>query len=185
MTTAVANQIRFQCPGCSRSYRAPGRLLGKQVTCANCKTTVRLGDSKSKHDDRGGLEILPSRRASGPEPVGDRHAGGEHAVARADSPRERRRRIREREFNDPNLLRQLDNAGNMALIWALIGGMCPILGLFAIKKGNDARYLARRMKRPVPGTATVGLILGWLSVIGFLVFVLTLVASIAVVALRM
>lgn len=41
--SATVNHVRFSCPGCGRSYRAPGRLQGRQITCANCKATVRVG----------------------------------------------------------------------------------------------------------------------------------------------
>jgi len=41
--SVTVSHVRFSCPGCGRSYRAPGRLQGRQITCANCKATVRVG----------------------------------------------------------------------------------------------------------------------------------------------
>ncbi|RMG12535.1 MAG: hypothetical protein D6731_13600 [Planctomycetota bacterium] len=61
----------------------------------------------------------------------------------------------------------------------------PLLGPFAIGKGNEAKRLALRARAPVPTGATVGLVLGWLATVGLVlgailllaVFFLTLAAS--------
>ena len=43
--------------------------------------------------------------------------------------------------------------------------LCQILGPFAIMKGNQARAYAYEAGVPVPGTATAGLVLGWITTI--------------------
>lgn len=58
--STTATHIRFSCPGCSRSYRAPGRLQGRQITCANCETTISLGGGEASETP----STLGRRRAS-------------------------------------------------------------------------------------------------------------------------
>ena len=79
--------------------------------------------------------------------------------------------------DDPRLRGQVDSAATMALILGLVGFLViPLLGPFAIMKGNEAGRLARRARLPVPGTATAGLVLGWIATIGMILGVLAVVA---------
>ncbi|MCA8923504.1 MAG: hypothetical protein KDD82_16935 [Planctomycetes bacterium] len=58
------------------------------------------------------------------------------------------------------------DAGNTALLLGILGFvLCQVLGPFAIMKGNQARAYAYEAGVPVPGTATAGLVLGWITTI--------------------
>ncbi|MEZ6188379.1 MAG: hypothetical protein R3F62_25685 [Planctomycetota bacterium] len=188
MPTQSSESIRFQCPGCQRTYRGPSRFLGKKLRCAGCQTEIFLSPAPPAEPAYGGLELAPpSPRgldlASGSEErpsPSSRRARSEQAGAGRAS---RRQRIVERESRDPLLLMQLQNAANMALVWGVLGLMFLIPAFFALRNADAARYLARRMRRPVPGQATAGRLLAWWVLGSFFCFLLFLLFGFAAIVL--
>jgi predicted RNA-binding Zn-ribbon protein involved in translation (DUF1610 family) len=57
----------------------------------------------------------------------------------------------------------IDDASTLSLVLGIVAFVaCPCAGPFAVWKANEARRLAREARREAPGTATAGLVLGWI-----------------------
>jgi hypothetical protein len=106
--------------------------------------------------DDSSAAIAPRRRTRGRAPA-KRSRGSARPVKRR------------RPEDNPRLRGQMESAATMSLVLGLLAfAVLPLIGPFAIMKGNEASKLARRIRVPAPGTATAGVILGWIATIGMI-----------------
>jgi hypothetical protein len=61
--------------------------------------------------------------------------------------------------------RQLESTAKQSLIFSILGLVtcCTPFGIMAVVQGFRARTMAQRIKAPVPGTGTAGLVIGFLG----------------------
>ena len=52
--TAIAGQIRFECPSCRRSLGISSRMAGREVTCPSCRKRVIVPDGDARKGAEGG-----------------------------------------------------------------------------------------------------------------------------------
>jgi len=117
--------------------------------------------------------VAPKRRAIGTPvkaPTRRRRSTGStgsRGPSRARAPRRGGAdRGRSRGGADPAARARVESAANMALIFGILSiAVIALVGPIAIIKGNEATRLARRARISVPGTATAGLVMGWIATV--------------------
>lgn len=90
---------------------------------------------------------------------------------------------RSRSSGNSQLAAQARSEATTSMILGLVGFLaCQLAGPFAIMKANEAKRLAQRARIPLPGEATAGLVLGWIST-GILILTVLMVGFFFVLAM--
>lgn len=99
---------------------------------------------------------------------------GREQSSKGKVPSAKRGHMRSRDPGSPAAV----SAATSSLVLGILGLLvCGILAPFAILQANASARYARIARVPTPGTATAGLILGWIQVGYFLLVVLWVVAA--------
>lgn len=107
----------------------------------------------------------------------DELAWVETTTERRTSPKKKKKR-RSRTKRGPSQAR-IESEANTALVLGLVALVaCGLMGPFAISRANAVTTMARQARVPVPGSATAGLVMGWVGSVG-------LVLSLGIVVLQL
>ena len=145
--------IRFACPHCRATIKAPGASAGKQLACPKCDLPLAVpipkGDLLPDNGAAGAITSVPALAAKDPFAFDSPDEDGENDAA---APRRRNR-----------------GNGTVALVWGVLGLILfPPLGFVAIS-------LAKRALREdyTDGVAKAALIFGWIDVVFCFLFCLS------------
>lgn len=62
--------------------------------------------------------------------------------------------------------KKIEDAATLSLIMGVLAFVvCPLLAIVGIIKGNEAKRLSLGARVPVPGMATAGLIMSWVTIV--------------------
>jgi hypothetical protein len=163
-----------------RTKTRPGRSPVK-VRCAYCHDDLR-----QQRERRFCAGCMTPHHAECWEEHGACCADGCQEVEWIVPDRERKpnRPARKRSPNRRNATSaRIESEGNTALILGIVAVMaCGLVGPFAIMKANGVSDMARRARQPVPGSATGGLVLGWLGTAGVVLGIAVVLLQIGVFA---
>lgn len=161
--------IEFRCDYCGRQVSLADSLAGQETSCPNCGVTLHVPGSS---DPALAPTVSPAagaslKKTSAPCP----YCGEEiHSrVPKCPHCGEQLGRPGAAMGRDP----AIDSAATLSLVLGLVGILlCALAGPFAIWQGGIAQQKARAAGVDTPGTATAGIILGWITVALFVLSLL-------------
>lgn len=170
--------IEFRCDYCGRQVSLADSLAGQETSCPNCGVTLHVPGGAD-----GGLAptLAPPRTAKTSTSAPCPYCGEElqSRVSKCPHCGEQLGQPGAAYGRDPGI----DSAATLSLVLGLIGILlCAFAGPFAIWQGGIASQKARAAGVATPGTATAGIILGWITVA---LFVLGLLFFCAIFGLGM
>ncbi len=190
--------LAFDCEWCGRGYEVAPDMAGQAFHCRNCggETAVPATAAPAVGTPIGGpVRAAPPPQRVAPKPTpqprlqpcpfcGEGIAPGAYKCGHCGSTLRAGAGAGAVTRTGGASPADMTNAANLSLALGVLGWfVCALLGPIAIIKGNEARRLAYEYGVEPPGTATAGLVLGWLLTIGMLVGVLFMLFAFAVAAL--